>query len=243
MAIWVGTSGFQYPQWRGYFYPEDMKEAAMLGFYSERFPTVEINYSYYRWPSEKSIKGWVDGTPENYRIILKMNRRVTDQAKLVNVGDTVRDFWRTSETLGAKRGPILITVPPWVKKDMDVLNAFLEGLPEGFKGALELRSSTWDDDAVRDAMAKAGQALCVSEGKDHKTPVARTADYAYFRLRNEEYSVAEIDAWAKVIGDWQPHCQDIYAFFMHEDFASGPRFGKMLLEALGMPAPEWAATK
>ena len=234
MTYWIGTSGYQYPAWRGHFYPEKMPESQMLEFYSARFPTVEINYSFYRWPSEKAIEGWAKGTPENFRVIMKMNRRVTDHMRLKDVGQAVGDFWTRSQLLGAKRGPILFTLQPWVKKDVELLKAFLADLPEGFQGAMEFRSSSWADDAVHEALAAKNIALCVSEGAEHQTPVVRTADYAYFRLRKEEYSQEQIGEWAKVMREWEPACKDIYGFFMHEDLASGPRFGRMLMDELGL---------
>ena len=84
--IWVGTSGYNYPEWKGSFYPSDLASAKMLPYYAARFPTVEINYTFYRMPNEKLVGGWAEQTPSPYKLTLKAPRRITHDNRLKNVG-------------------------------------------------------------------------------------------------------------------------------------------------------------
>src|SRR5688572_15982251 len=102
MALWVGTSGYNYPEWRGSFYPEKMPTAKMLAYYAERFPTVEINYTYYRVPTPKILEGWSRTVPDTYKLTLKAPKRITHDARLKDCADLVRYFCETAATLGPK---------------------------------------------------------------------------------------------------------------------------------------------
>ena len=90
--LWIGTSGYNYPEWKGTFYPADLSAAKMLPYYAARFPTVEINYTFYRMPNEKLVGGWAAQTPEPYQLTLKAPRRITHDSRLKNCGDLVRAF-------------------------------------------------------------------------------------------------------------------------------------------------------
>src|SRR5262245_11357414 len=105
--IWIGTSGYNYPEWKGSFYPEKLAAAKMLAYYAERFPTVEINYTFYRAPNEKILNGWSAQTPGTYKFTLKAPRRITHDSRLKNCADAVRQFLETSAVLGPKLGVLL----------------------------------------------------------------------------------------------------------------------------------------
>ena len=121
MAVHVGTSGFVYRHWRGIFYPEDLPAAQMLAFYASRFPSVEINNTFYRMPTEKLLKGWSDGTPGSFTFTLKAPRRITHDAKLQRCEDTLQAFCRAARTLGPKLAVLLFQLPPNFKKNVEVL--------------------------------------------------------------------------------------------------------------------------
>src|SRR5246127_5842635 len=106
--IWVGTSGYNYPEWKGSFYPSDLAAAKMLPYYAARFPTVEINYTFYRMPNEKLVSGWAAQTPDPYRLTLKAPRRITHGNRLKNCGPLVEAFCRAAGSLGDKTGPLLL---------------------------------------------------------------------------------------------------------------------------------------
>ena len=116
--VLVGTSGYNYPEWRGTFYPEKFSTDKMLAYYAERFPTVEINYTFYRMPNEKLLAGWSAGTPEHFSFTLKAPRRITHDAKLQRCEDLTQTFCRTAQTLGPKLGTLLFQLPPTFKKDV-----------------------------------------------------------------------------------------------------------------------------
>ena len=118
MQLWVGTSGYNYPEWRGSFYPEKMSAAKMLPYYAERFATVEINYTFYRVPNTKILAGWQAQTPPGFRLTLKAPKRITHIAKLRDCGELLAYFLKTAATLGPKLGAILFQLPPYLRRDL-----------------------------------------------------------------------------------------------------------------------------
>ena len=230
----VGTSGYNYPEWRGTFYPEKFSTDKMLAFYAERFRTVEINYTFYRMPTEKLLAGWFDGTPETFSFTLKAPRRITHDAKLQRCEDILQTFCRTAKTLGPKLAVLLFQLPPNFKKDAGILRAFVELLPEGTRAAFEFRHASWFDPEVFDALRSRNLALCIADSEKMKTPVEATADYAYLRLRDEGYQQPDIEAWARTIRGLPP--TDAFVYFKHEEQGLGPEFAHRLVTALGSPS-------
>ena len=236
MAIWIGTSGYNYPVWKGSFYPETLPAAKMLPYYAERFPTVEINYTFYRTPNEKIVDGWNKATPDIYKLTLKAPKRITHDARLRDCGDRVRQFLETAATLGPKLGALLFQLPPNLKKDIALFDAFLDTFPPRVCAAFEFRHASWLDEEIYARLRARGLALCVADSERMETPVEITADYGYFRLRDEGYTPGDIARWAEVIRAASPRCRDIFVYFKHEAAGKGPEFGRMLAEQLGGPA-------
>src|ERR1700761_1934829 len=118
MAMWVGTSGYNYPEWRGSFYPEKFAATKMLPYYAERFSTVEINYTFYRTPNTKILAGWNDATPPRFKLTLKAPKRITHIARLKDCAELTDYFVRTARTLGPKLGALFFQLPPYFKKDL-----------------------------------------------------------------------------------------------------------------------------
>lgn len=232
--IWVGTSGYNYPEWKGSFYPSDLPAAKMLPYYAARFPTVEINYTFYRMPTEKLVAGWAAQVPDSYRLTLKASRRITHDSRLKNTADLVQGFCRVASTLGPKLGALLFQLPPNMKKDLAVFDAFLDGLPPKVCGAFEFRHASWFDDEVFERLQARNLALCVSDSEKLSAPVKVTADYAYFRLRDEGYGPDDIKRWADTIAEQTSACRDVYVYFKHEDEGKGPEFANLLLDHLGV---------
>jgi len=230
--ILVGTSGYNYPEWRGTFYPEKFSTDKMLSFYAERFPTVEINYTFYRVPNEKLLAGWSAGTPEHFFFTLKAPRRITHDAKLKHCEDLTQTFCRTAQTLGPKLAVLLFQLPPTFKKDLDTLRGFLDVLPAGTRAAFEFRHDSWHDAAVFDELRARNLAVCVADSEKMSTPVETTAKYAYFRLRDEGYQQADIERWAQTIAAL-PDVGDAFVYFKHEEQGLGPEFAQRLMQALG----------
>jgi uncharacterized protein YecE (DUF72 family) len=229
--VFVGTSGYNYPEWRGTFYPEKFSTDKMLAYYAERFPTVEINYTFYRLPTEKLLAGWSAGTPDHFTFTLKAPRRITHDSKLQRCEDLTQAFCRTARTLGSKLGVLLFQLPPHFKKDAAVLREFTDTLPDGTRAAFEFRHPSWFDAETFAVLRERGLALCVADSEKLSAPVEMTAGYGYFRLRDEGYQQADIERWAGVIRDLDG-VQEAYVYFKHEEQGLGPEFAKRLMALL-----------
>ena len=232
--MWVGTSGYNYPEWKGTFYPERLPTAKMLPYYAERFPTVEINYTFYRAPNEKILQGWDQATPDRFKLTLKAPKRITHDARLRDCADRVRQFLETAAVLGPKLGALLFQLPPNLKKDLALLDGFLESFPPRVCAAFEFRHTSWLDEEVYARLRARNLALCVADSEKLATPVEITADYGYFRLRDEGYGPDDIHRWARVIEERTSRCRDVYVYFKHEESGKGPEFARALIETLGI---------
>ena len=230
---WIGTSGYNYPEWKGSFYPEKLASAKMLAYYAARFSSVEINYTFYRLPNRKTLTGWSAQTPDPFRFTLKAPRRITHDARLQHADELLRVFLDAAKMLGPKLGVFLFQLPPSFKKNLDVLTQFLDLLPPGTRAAFEFRHASWLDDEVFGALRERNLALCVADSEKLSTPAVSTADYGYFRLRDEGYTPADIEGWAKTIAGLAPGWKETYVYFKHEDEGKGPEFAQRLREALG----------
>ncbi|MGH6609847.1 MAG: DUF72 domain-containing protein [Burkholderiaceae bacterium] len=216
----AGASGYSFKEWKGSFYPEKMKPEAMLAFYSERLPTVEINNTFYQMPKASVLENWANTTPEDFRFAIKASRRITHLSRLKadSSRDSVNFLYTTLTALGAKRGPVLFQLPPMLKKDLPRLTEFLHLLPEDHKAAFEFRNDTWLSDDVYNALKSAGAALCISERENSAPPpLVPTTDWGYIRLRLEEYSNNDLQQWAQLLEATQ--WREIYVYFMHEPTA------------------------
>jgi uncharacterized protein YecE (DUF72 family) len=233
MPTWVGTSGYNYPEWRGSFYPEKFPAAKMLPYYAERFTTVEINYTFYRMPNEKILAGWNRETPDNFRLTLKAPKRITHDSRLRNCEEALNRFLSVAATLGPKLGAILFQLPPYFRKDLAVLDGFLAMLPEDLRATFEFRHASWLDDDVYARLKAKNLALCIADSEKASTPLEMTADYAYFRLRDEGYQPADIARWAQTIRQHTAGAREVYVYFKHEEEGIGPEFAKLLLAQLG----------
>lgn len=237
MAHWIGTSGYNYPEWRGSFYPEKFPAAKMLEYYAERFNTVEVNYTFYRMPTEKQLAGWAATTPASFVFTLKAPRRITHDSKLQNCEETVATFCATARTLGDRLGVLLFQLPPTFRRSVAVLEQFLACLPEGTRAAFEFRHASWHDDEVYTALRRRNAALCIADSEKMSTPPVVTADYGYLRLRDEGYDDADIARWAEEIRRLAGSWRDVFVYFKHEEQGVGPRLATQLREMLqGEPA-------
>src|SRR5207344_2824980 len=148
MQLLAGTSGFSYKEWLGKFYPEKLPANEMLRFYAGHFATVEINNTFYRMPAEAMLARWAEEVPESFAFTLKAPRRITHELRLKECETQVAEFFRRSQALGGKLGPVLFQLPPFLKKDLPRLRDFLALLPAGRPAAFEFRNASWKDDEV-----------------------------------------------------------------------------------------------
>jgi len=228
--ILAGASGYSFKEWKGSFYPGDIKPDGMLAYYSGRLPTVEINNTFYQMPKVSVLENWAHSTPEHFRFAIKASRRITHMSRIKadTAADSVAFLYRNLAALGGKRGPVLFQLPPFLKKDLPRLTEFLTVLPAGHGAAFEFRNDSWFADDVYDALKHAGAALCLSEREDNAPPpLVETAAWGYVRLRLESYSEADLEQWAARLKAtaWR----DVHVYFMHEPTAPG--YAKALMSA------------
>ena len=229
MELYTGTSGWAYKEWKGPFYPETIKNEAMLAFYAGRLPAVEVNNTFYRMPERAAFTRWRDQVPAQFRFVLKASRRITHQNRLEGAGDALAYMLDGASALGETLGAFLFQLPPFLRKDAPRLRGFLELLPAGTPAAFEFRHASWFDDEIYGALADRGACLCVAEsGGDIDAPAVATTDWGYLRLRREDYDDDALAAWA-ARARAQPWNR-LFVFFKHEDAGAGPRLAARFQE-------------
>lgn len=220
MVIQTGMSGYAYKEWRGSLYPADLPIDGMLSAYASHFPTVEINSSFYRMPSEKVLLDWASRVPAGFSFSLKASRRITHNHRLKDVDDLMDYVVRNAAVLGHRLGPMLFQLPPTMKKDVDRLRGFLALLPADWRIALEWRHDSWQDDEVYSLLRQHGVAAVTAEFEDAIPQVHPTADWGYLRLHRPGYTREALRAWAERIQaqDWE----QCWVYFQHEEGVAGP---------------------
>ncbi len=228
MQLLTGTSGFSYKEWLGHFYPEKLPAGAMLHYYAEHFPTVEINNTFYRMPAESMLAHWSEEVPEGFLFTLKAPRRIAHEKHLREAEADVAEFLRRATALGDKLGVLLFQLPPYLRKDLHRLGDFLALLPSDKRVAFEFRHGSWQDDEVYEALRARGAMLCVADTDEGGTPFVTTSDCGYLRLRRTRYDDDDLRAWVERIAAQK--LARTYVYFKHEDGALGTRFARRLDE-------------
>ncbi|MGZ5290718.1 MAG: DUF72 domain-containing protein [Actinomycetota bacterium] len=228
-TFYLGTSGFSYDQWKhGVFYPEGLKNREMLSYYASRFPSVEINYTFRRYPTEKSLTTWRDQTPEDFRFTLKANQRITHWKRLADVDEDVRAFLDLAAILGERMGTVLYQCPPTLEYDRGLLEAFVGYLPPSPRAAMEFRHPSWAQ--ARELLLEQGVAWCVAE-TDEKDPGPEDLSwepFGFLRLRKTEYTDEELGSWASRIRPALEAGSDVYCYLKHEDEGASTKMADRL---------------
>lgn len=225
----VGTSGFSYDEWRPAFYPSDLKKDAMLPFYAERLPAVELNNTFYRMPSAKMVAKWQSQVPSTFRFAVKATQRLTWTQKLVDCGELLGVLFAVLEPLGEALGCVFYQVPKWVRKDTAVLRDFLALQKPGVKVAFEFAHGSWFEADALQALRDHDAALVVSDKDDAPPPVlADTASWAYLRLRRAVYTDDDLRRWQD--GLREKGLAEAFVFFKHEDSCAGPALARRFLD-------------
>jgi uncharacterized protein YecE (DUF72 family) len=236
MRVLVGTSGYSYKEWKGPFYPAKLPAKGYLRYYGERLATVEINNTFYRMPTDKLVGSWATEVPEGFIFALKAPQRITHIAKLAGAGATTDAFVKVAQTLGARLGPLLFQLPPFLRKDVPRLSAFLdEATPakKGLRFAFEFRHASWFDDEVWTVLRAHGASLCVAEGETLESPLVATAEWGYVRLRRDAYPDEILAGWAERIRA-QPW-KEAFVFLKHDE-GDAPSVAARLVTRLGEQA-------
>jgi uncharacterized protein YecE (DUF72 family) len=240
--VHVGCSGWVYPHWRGIFYPEGVPQRAWLAYYAQHFDTVEINNTFYRLPKPSAAEGWAENSPPEFEFAVKVSRYLTHIKRLTMVEPGMKRFYEPLEALARsqKLGPLLWQFPPNFHRDLERLEGALAALPPG-RHAFEFRHESWFDDEVYDLLRRHGVALVIGDEASRwiSTPPVRTASWTYLRFhhgrrgRNGNYSPAEIETWARRIGQWRRETE-IYAYFNNDWQGYAINNARLLKEKLGI---------
>jgi len=218
----IGTSGWHYDDWRDRFYPEKLPRAKWLEFYAGHFPTVELNNSFYRLPSENAFKNWYDSTPASFTFAVKVSRFITHIKRLRDTGDAVENFMERARLLGEKLGPLLYQLPPGLHRNDETLASFLSGLPREFRHVIEFRHQSWLVEEVFAIMRQHNAGLCVFDMPSATCPLLATAGFAYIRFHGSDslysscYSDEELAGWAKSIAGLAANLDTVYIYFNND---------------------------
>jgi uncharacterized protein YecE (DUF72 family) len=218
----IGTSGFDYQEWKPSFYPEDLPRKQFLQYYATRFRSVELNNTFYRIPNAERIASWGAATPDDFRFALKAPRKITHSERLKVPSDALSYFLQTASGLKHRLGALLFQLPPFFRCDRERLTEFLGVLPQGIPAALEFRHESWFTEDVFRILEKSGAALCINDGDDMTTPLVVTSRFAYLRLRKSNYTAEQRNEWRERIRAWVGQGTDVFAFIKHEDNPEAP---------------------
>jgi uncharacterized protein YecE (DUF72 family) len=225
----VGTSGWQYRDWRGTFYPAKLAQRRWLEHYAARFATVELNNSFYNLPAASSFERWRDETPDDFVVAVKMSRFLTHLKRLRDPEGPVRLFFDRACHLGPKLGPVLVQLPPRMRAEPERLADTLDRFPKGVRAAVEFRDDSWFDDRVRAVLEERGAALCLADSQRRPTPAWRTADWGFVRFHEGRsspppcYGERALATWAERIASLWPPEADVFCFFNNDGRACAPR--------------------
>ncbi len=222
MKLRSGTSGYSFKEWKGSFYPADIKAAGMLGFYATKFPTIEINNTFYRLPKEHVLLEWAHQVPEDFTFAIKASQRITHHARLKAESQPLVEYLiKNTAVLAERLGPILFQLPPNLKKDAERLKGFIGYLPSDRRYTIEFRHESWWDEDTFTVLRDRDIAMCISEQAELRCPVVCTASWGYLRLHKLDYDQAGLEEWAKCVTaqKWN----EAYVYFKHDEGAgSGP---------------------
>jgi uncharacterized protein YecE (DUF72 family) len=232
-TLHLGTSGFAYPEWKhGVFYPEGLKDREMLSYYSSQLSSVEINYTFRRFPTEKTLTNWREQAQDGFAFTLKANQRITHFKRLHDTDEDVREFVRLAKLLDDRLGCVLFQCPPSLQYERGLIEAFVGYLPPGVRFAMEFRHPSWKE--ARELLLSQGVAWCVAE-TDDKDPSADDLSWepaGYLRLRKTEYTDDELKAWAERIDPALEAGHEVFVYFKHEDLGASPQMAKRLEDIL-----------
>jgi len=229
--VYAGTSGWAYATWKPDFYPAKLASAKFLGYYATRLNSVELNYTFRRYPTKKLLAGWIAATPPDFKFAVKAHQKITHILRLYDAKETTADFLASLDPLreAGKLGPVLFQLPPFLKCDLMRLENFLGGLPHGIRATMEFRHVSWFSEDVYALLRKTNVALCSAESEKIETPDVVTADFRYFRLRKEDYSTAARKKLVRRVTE-AARDFDVFVYFKHEDTPEGALYAESLLK-------------
>ena len=229
--ILVGTSGWQYRDWKGVFYPEGLPQRRWLAHFAEHFPTVEVNNSFYRLPEPGTFAKWRAETPDGFVITVKASRYITHIRRLRGGREPVSRMWSRCRRLGRKLGPVLFQLPPTLKVDPELLADFIRVLPGSMRAAFEFRHPSWDDDEIRRILDREGCALVLADRPGWRVPDVVTGGWGYVRFhqgrRNAPgYTRSKLRRFADRLAAWP--AKETFVFFNNDQGGAAIRDARTL---------------
>lgn len=236
MVIHIGTSGWQYADWRGGLYPEGLPQRRWLERYAQVFSIVEVNNSFYRLPERSTFESWRDRTPEGFTFVVKASRYLTHVKRLRDAEAPVATFWDRVSALGPKRGPVLFQLPPRFPADAERLATFLAWLPGSMRAAWEFRDPSWMRDDVFSLLDRRGDALVLADRPGFRGPMVVTGGWSYVRFhqgsrRGPDYRRDKLRRWADRLADLP--VRDVWVFFNNDHGGAAVRDAMFLREVVG----------
>ena len=235
----VGTSGWQYRDWRGAFYPPRLAQRAWLEHYVTRFETVEVNNTFYRRPERRVFADWAERIPPEFVMTLKLSRYLSHIRRLRDPEGPIQLFLERVEPLRAagRVGPLLLQLPPTMPIDAGRLAAVLERVPADLRLAVEFRHDSWFTDEILDLLAGHDAALCLADRRSEPLgPVRRRSSWGYLRMHEGRakpwpcYGEAALAGWVERLGRLWPEPADVFVYFNNDPGACAPRNAERFME-------------
>lgn len=225
--ILVGTSGWQYQDWRGRFYPQGLPQRLWLEHYAESFATVEVNNAFYRLPERRVFADWRERTPADFVVAVKMSRYLTHIRRLRDPAEPVARFLERAGGLGDRLGPVLLQLPPNLEADPPALAEVLARFPGRIRVVVEPRHDSWWTEQTRAVLADHGAALCWADRRGRPVaPLWRTADFGYLRMHEgrasprPRYGRGALATWVDRVGETFGDGSDVYVYFNNDHGAA-----------------------
>lgn len=235
----IGTSGWVYPHWRGVFYPSDLPQARWYDYYARHFATVEINYSFYRLPTEKTFEHWQAQAPPEFSYAVKANRFLTHVKRLKDAAEPLERFLSRARRLGGHLGPILWQLPPRWRADLARLESFATLLPSDFVHVFEFRDPSWFVQPVREALERFGLSCCIFDMPGLPCPLWVTGRVVYLRFHGAgilyagRYGQVGLQLWVERIRQWLAEGRTVYAYFNNDALGHAVEDARLLREMVG----------
>lgn len=223
--LFVGTSGWSYNHWRGLFYPVDVPRGRWFAHYASYFSTVEINYTFYRLPAEKTFSRWGEESPRQFVYALKAPGTITHLKKLRQPEEALERFLARARLLGEKLGPILFQLPPRWHCNVERLAEFLALLPSDLQHVIEFRDQSWHCDEVFKLLSEREVGFCIVSLPGFSCPSAVTGPSVYVRMHGAEvryggrYTEAQLRDWARRVGEFLDQGHDTFVYFNNDAHA------------------------
>lgn len=233
MALYTGTSGWSYKEWKPAFYPADLPAAKMLAYYGSRLRSCEINATFYRLASRAAVQSWMDATPCDFRFAVKAHRRLTHGRELLNEEGFWEAFDSSLEPMQPKLGAVLYQIPPYRHFKPDLLDRILRLLGNRRRWVLEIRHDSWSVEDLQAPVASAGGTLCFTDWTGEPPEQLPPGPIGYVRLRARHYSPELRARWEQLLVR-EAAARDVFVFVKHDEATAGdPGEGVTLAEHLG----------